>query len=95
MIVFDSSVALKWVFNNEEGVSQALALRNAHISGETELVVPTLFFYEIANVLATKVQLAAAEARRAFELFADFELVVHDLDRDEYLAAMDISAVTG
>ncbi len=92
MIVFDSSVALKWVFNNEEGVSQALALRNAHISGETELVVPTLFFYEIANVLATKVQLAAAEARRAFELFADFELVVHDLDRDEYLAAMDISA---
>ena len=92
MIVFDSSVALKWVFNNEEGVSQALALRNAHISGETELVVPTLFFYEIANVLAIKVQLAAAEARRAFELFADFELVVHDLDRDEYLAAMDISA---
>jgi len=92
MIVFDSSVALKWVFNHEEGASQALALRNAHISGETELVVPTLFFYEIANVLATKVQLAAAEARRVFELFADFELVVHDLDRDEYLSAMDISA---
>jgi predicted nucleic acid-binding protein len=91
MIVLDSSVALKWIFSDEEGASPALALRDSYITGETEIAVPTLFLYEIANVLATKVKLTAEEAQQAFELLADFELEVHDLEREEYLAALAIS----
>jgi len=91
MIVLDSSVALKWIFADEEGATRAYALRDTHVSGINTLAVPTLFFYEIANVLATKVKISAEQAREAFELFCAFEFDVHELDRDEYLAAMDLA----
>jgi predicted nucleic acid-binding protein len=44
MIVVDASVALKWIFADEDGASHALAIRDAHISGENEIAVPPLFF---------------------------------------------------
>lgn len=79
MIVLDSSVALKWIFDEEEGSGHAMRVRDNHISGIGEIAVPELFFYEIANVLATKVRLAPDEAREAFKLISDFELNVHEL----------------
>ncbi|MBI2354667.1 MAG: type II toxin-antitoxin system VapC family toxin [Deltaproteobacteria bacterium] len=91
MIVLDSSVALKWIFADEEGAEHAQQIRDAHISGENEISVPSLFLYEIANVLATKVKLAVEEAREAFELLCAFEFDVHELDGEEYLAAMALS----
>lgn len=91
MIVLDSSVALKWIFADEEGAEHALKIRDAHISGENEISVPSLFLYEIANVLATKVKLAVEEAREAFEFLCSFEFDVHELDCEEYLAAITLS----
>ncbi len=91
MIVLDSSVALKWIFANEEGAEQAIRLRDDHVSGKNEIAVPTLFFYEIANVLATKVQLQPEDSREAFELISSFEFVIHDLDSIDYLEAMNLS----
>jgi len=91
MIVLDASVALKWIFADEDGAEAALAIRDAHISGENEVAVPSLFFYEVANVLATKVRLSATEAQAAFRLFWDFEFQVCDLDGDDYLEAVRIS----
>lgn len=91
MIVLDASVALKWIFVDQDGAEDALAIRNEHISGENEVAVPSLFFYEIADVLATKVRLSASEAQAAFRLFSDFELQVCDLDADDFLEAVRIS----
>lgn len=54
MIVIDTSVAGKWLFKSEQGVLEAEVLLANHISGEEKIVVPDLFFYEIANTLATK-----------------------------------------
>ena len=88
MIVLDSSVALKWIFANEEGTEHAVRVRNNHIYGKNEIAVPALFFYEIANVLATKVNLSNEEAQEAFKLVSAFELDVHELDSFEYLEAM-------
>ena len=78
MIVLDSSVALKWIFADEEGADHAMRVRDEHVSGKNEIVVPSLFFYEIANVLATKVKLYAAETLEAFELISAFEFSVDE-----------------
>ena len=91
MIVLDSSVALKWIFADEDGADHAKRVRDEHISGINEIAVPTLFFYEIANVLATKVKLSAEEALAAFELMSAFEFDVHDLDYSEYIEAMNLA----
>ena len=56
IIVPDASVILKWVLEKGEGeeVKQALALQNAFVAGELELQVPTLWQYEVGNVLGIK-----------------------------------------
>ena len=91
MIVLDSSVALKWIFADEEVAEHAMRVRDDHISGKNEIAVPTLFFYEIANVLATKVKLSAEEALEAFELISAFEFNVFELDNIEYMEAMSLA----
>ena len=91
MIVLDSSVALKWIFADEDGAEHAVRVRDEHVSGTNEIAVPSVFFYEIANVLATKAKLSLEEALEAFELINDFEFDVHELDSPEYLEAMTLS----
>jgi predicted nucleic acid-binding protein len=50
-VVVDASVALKWVFDDEDAVSQAVALRNDAIDGRFGLVAPSLWLYEVTNGL--------------------------------------------
>jgi predicted nucleic acid-binding protein len=91
VIVLDSSVALKWIFADEVGAGHAVRIRDDHISAKNEIAVPSLFFYEIANVLATKVKLAPDDALEAFSLINDFEFNVYELDNFEYLEAMTLA----
>ena len=91
MIVVDSSVALKWIFADEEGAEHAMRVRDEHVSGKSEIVVPSLFFYEIANVLATKVKLSAAETLEAFELISAFEFSVDEFENSEYMESMSFA----
>jgi predicted nucleic acid-binding protein len=67
IIVPDASVILKWVLEKGEGeeVMQALALQNAFIAGELELQVPTLWQYEVGNVLGLKQPELAGELMSA------------------------------
>jgi predicted nucleic acid-binding protein len=91
MIVLDSSVALKWIFADEVGAEHAQRVRNEHISGKSEIAVPSLFFYEIANVLSTKVKLSEIEALEAFELISAFEFNIYEINNSEYLDAITFS----
>jgi predicted nucleic acid-binding protein len=52
-VVVDASVALKWVFDDEDAVGQAVALRNDAIDGRFELVAPSLWLYEVTNGLVS------------------------------------------
>lgn len=54
MIIIDASVAAKWLFKNEQGVKRAREILAIHIAGEDKIIVPDLFFYEIANMAVTK-----------------------------------------
>lgn len=49
--VLDASVGVKW-FSEEPGASEARELLLRHGRGEIELVVPSLFVYEVVSVAA-------------------------------------------
>jgi len=49
-IVVDASVAVKW-FTAEKDTDKALKLKDSYLSGELELIAPTLIYYEVANAL--------------------------------------------
>jgi predicted nucleic acid-binding protein len=54
-LVLDASVGVKWFSARDEAsLAQALAIRDAHIDGQALIVVPDLFFYEVANAIAQK-----------------------------------------
>ncbi|GJL63041.1 MAG: hypothetical protein NPIRA04_16950 [Nitrospirales bacterium] len=67
IIVPDASVILKWVLEKGEGVevSTALDLQSAFVAGELELQVPTLWKYEVGNVLGLKQPQLAGELMKA------------------------------
>ena len=76
-IVIDASVALKWPLRDEEPVPQADALLDDLLAGQLSVLVPTLFDYEIANVLRVAVsrgRLSESEAQAALEKFGLYRI---------------------
>jgi len=66
-LVVDASVSLKWALDDEEAVSQAVALRDAAFRDGVQMVAPSLWLYEITNGLVTAVR----RGRLASELGAE------------------------
>ncbi|MBM4308940.1 MAG: type II toxin-antitoxin system VapC family toxin [Deltaproteobacteria bacterium] len=95
MIVLDASVALKWIFGEEEGGEKAGLYKEGHVTGKEPIAVHSLFFYEIANVLATKTRLSSKDAAEAFSLIWTFDLEVFGLGLDEYLEGIALSRQYG
>jgi len=91
MIVLDASVALKWIFGEEEGGEKARLYKEGHVTGRETVAVHSLFFYEIANVLATKTRLSTKDAAEAFSLIWNFDLEVFRLGLDEFLEGIVLS----
>jgi predicted nucleic acid-binding protein len=56
VVVPDASVILKWVLSapDEEARDPALALRDTWLEGALDIVVPTLWIFEVGNVLGLK-----------------------------------------
>ena len=63
LMVPDASVLLKWVLRSdeEEDGDRALELKAAWLAGACQIVVPTLWVFEVGNVLGLK-QAATADA---------------------------------
>ena len=95
MIVLDASAALKWIFGEEEGGEKARLYKEGHVTGREKVAVHGLFFYEIANVLATKTRLSTKDAAEAFSLIWNFDLEVFSLGLDEFLEGMILSRQYG
>jgi predicted nucleic acid-binding protein len=56
VVVVDASVALKWAFDDEEHVAQALALRDDFlVRGTVALAAPGLFVYELVNGICSAI----------------------------------------
>ncbi len=59
----DASVILKWVFDipEEAGRDAALMLLDSWVAGECEFVLPSLWLYEVGNIVGRNVPEKAAE----------------------------------
>jgi len=75
-VVLDASVGAKW-FRAEEGSEEALDLLRAHGAGEIELVVSSLFVWEVVAVAVRG--LSAEDARGFWERFVTWRIVVAEV----------------
>lgn len=74
--VVDASVGAKWFFN-EELNEQSRSLISRLEKREIDLIVPEIFYVELANVFRKRVQrkeITAPDAIRAFDLLSSFSL---------------------
>jgi len=78
-VVLDASVGVKW-FRDEPGSAEARELLLAHGRGEIQLIVPSLFVYEVVAV-ATRT-MSAADARVFWERFMNWRLSVVEVGGD-------------
>ncbi len=68
--VLDSSVVIKW-FSQEEYTELALGIRDSFVEGYSEIVVPDLQLYEIANALRYNKNLKLPEVDDAVKSLID------------------------
>jgi predicted nucleic acid-binding protein len=69
----DASVILKWVFDTPEESDRdiALALLNSWVAGECEFILPSLWLYEVGNIIGRN---APDKAADFMELLIDYRI---------------------
>jgi predicted nucleic acid-binding protein len=90
MIVLDASIILKLIFE-ERDAPQALQLMENHITGEEKIAAPELLYYELANVLATKVAIPVKDASSALAEIFNLEIETFTLGVEEFLSSISVS----
>ncbi|MCK4645394.1 MAG: type II toxin-antitoxin system VapC family toxin [Candidatus Aminicenantes bacterium] len=90
MIVLDASIILKLIFK-EKDTPLALQLRENHITGEDKIAAPELLYYELANVLATKVLMSVKNASSALAEIFNLEIETFTLGIEEFLSSIRVS----
>ena len=91
MIVIDASVAIKWIRQEESCRHQALLLHAQHLSATQAIIVPELFFIEIANALATKSDFSAPEVKTGLELIYQAHLNIYQLHQTDIFTAAQLA----
>ncbi len=89
-VVVDTSVALSWLLPGEK-TEDALLLRNKAVEySRIKLLIPPIFWFEVANVLWVSVKrerIDRSQAYEALESLMDFQLDVCMVDPVESLSA--------
>lgn len=52
-MIIDASIGIKWIKENEEYRYQALLLLKRHLTQREKIIVPSIFYPEVANYLVT------------------------------------------
>ena len=88
IVIPDASVILKWVLKTDEDyVEKALTLLSAWVAGETEIVVPSLWVYEVGNIVGTK---NAERAEETMALLLDYRFPEARIDAGHLMASLDL-----
>ncbi len=63
LYIMDASVILKWVFNTSQEVDgdKALMLLHSWVNGQCEFVLPSLWIYEVGNIIGRNIPDKASE----------------------------------
>jgi predicted nucleic acid-binding protein len=75
MSVLDASVVLKWFVQEEDNIKADL-IRQKHIEGADQIVVPDLLLYEVANALRFHPDFSSREIKQAIDTLFDIELEI-------------------
>lgn len=71
IFVPDASVILKWVLGeDEEGQDRAIEILNGWLGQEHEIILPSLWIYEVGNVLGLK---RSKDAEKILGLLLEYE----------------------
>ncbi|MBE0480830.1 MAG: type II toxin-antitoxin system VapC family toxin [Dehalococcoidia bacterium] len=91
-LVLDASVGVKWFSSKDEAsLVQALAIRDAHIEGHALIVVPDLFFYEVANAIAQKQAIPPEAVQSAVASMFALGITAVSIDPDLLDASVTLS----
>ena len=83
IMVPDASVSLKWVLkSDEEHGKKAIALLSAWVAGEAEILLPSLWVYEVGNIVGRKSDERAGEI---MELLLDYRFPEAKIDAGHLL----------
>jgi predicted nucleic acid-binding protein len=96
LYITDVSVILKWVFNTPKEADRdaALTLLNSWVNGECELLVPSLWIYEVGNIIGRNIPDKAAEFMKMLIEYRIEEAPVTALIAQRTLAIMTDCGVT-
>jgi len=91
MIILDTSIAIKWILPGEIHESIAKSILEDHLSTKQDILVPDLFYYEIANTLATKTSVPSFVITRSLNKIYDFNLKLYHPQAIDVLKAARLS----
>lgn len=90
-MIIDTSIAIKWIKKEESDSKQALQILERFISGKEKIIVPSLFFLEIANSLVTKSNTTIGIIKKELNFLFQINLNVYepntkDIQQTSFLA---------
>lgn len=92
LVVVDASVVLKWQFDDEECVSQALMLRDDFfLRGLIQLIAPQLLIYELANGIAVATRKKRIPQDKAVEMMDNLLAIHIELRSVEPLLTLELA----
>jgi predicted nucleic acid-binding protein len=92
LVVVDASVVLKWLFDGEECVSQAVALRDDFYLREAiHVVAPQLLAYELANGIVVAARKKRISPDKATEAMSDLLALSVELREIEPLLSLELA----
>jgi predicted nucleic acid-binding protein len=94
LYVIDSSVALKWLLDEEDS-DRAQALCERCIAGTASMVAPDILLYEVVNILLRKRRLPIAEATAGVQIIFGTGIRLRVPDQRLMIRAAEIADETG
>jgi predicted nucleic acid-binding protein len=92
LVVVDASVVLKWQFDDEGCVSQALALRSDfYLRGAIRVIAPQLLTYELANGIAVAARKKRISPDKAAEAMSNLLGLGVELKEVEPLSYLELA----
>jgi len=92
LAVVDASVVLKWQLDDEDCVSQALALRDDYYSRKAlNLIAPQLLTYEVVNGIATASRRKRLTPEMAFQAMENLLALNVELREIDTLQVLEIA----